>query len=234
MKNLISCHFNYLFNKTFLIAIALVLAISVIGDVLSVHLLTDFYGYREANSLYFFNSFMILRIISGFLFIFLMGNSFHPKVDQYSCLFLTSGVSRFRYFTSKVITLEIGGACFILGEYVIYLTVGWIGYEGFVFRIADLEAFASLFLLLIFYGLIGMLLVQIFQNLYTIIIPFSILNVGMMVCENPDSGIFYVFNLFFLGLEDESMHLVFGTFHGIFLIIVVLIANFVYFRFKDL
>ncbi|HBP26121.1 MAG TPA: hypothetical protein DD618_04140 [Acholeplasmatales bacterium] len=234
MKNLISCHFNYLFNKTFLIAIATVLILSVIGDILSVQLLADIYGYREGNSLYFFNSFMILRIVSGFLAIFLMGNSFHPKIDQYSCLLLTSGVSRFRYFTSKVLTLGIGGFLFVLGEYVIYLAVGWVGYRGFVFRSDDLVSFAHLFLLLLFYGYFGMLLVQAFQNLYTIIIPFSIMNIGMLISENPGSGIYNIYNFVFLGFEDESMHLVFGAFHALFLVMIILIINFVFFRFKDL
>jgi len=229
-----SCHFNYLFNKTFLIAIGSVLILSVIGDVLSVQLLGDIYGFSESNALYFFNSFMILRIVSGFLAIFLMGNSFHPKVDQYSCLLLTSGVSRFRYFYSKVLTLGIGGFFFVLGEYVIYLVVGWIGYPGFVFRSEDLAAFGHLFLFLLFYGFFGMFLVQIFRNLYLIIIPFSIMNIGMLVSENPGSEIYFLYNLAFLGFQDESMHLVFGTFHALFLLMVMLIVNFLVFRFKDL
>jgi hypothetical protein len=234
MKNLISCHFNYLFNKTFLIAIGSVLILSVIGDVLSVQLLGDIYGFSESNALYFFNSFMILRIVSGFLAIFLMGNSFHPKVDQYSCLLLTSGVSRFRYFFSKVLTLVIGGFFFVLGEYVIYLVVGWIGYPGFVFRSEDLAAFGYLFLFLLFYGFLGMLFVQMFRNLYAIIVPFSIMNIGMLVSENPDTEIYFLYNLVFLGFEDESMQLIFGIFHALFLIMVMLIINFLSFRFKDL
>ncbi|MGD9887375.1 MAG: hypothetical protein AB7T03_05405 [Bacilli bacterium] len=232
MKSILNCHFNYLFNKITIITLGGVIVFSGIGFVFGSEYLVNNGSSSLNNYNYYYNCHFIIKLMGIFMFVFLFGNSFLPKNDQYSHLLLTSNVSRSRYFVLKLLSLGFVVLIFIWLMYFLYTVIGFWKSVHFTFEIMYLESFFSLFLLICFYSLLSLVLVQISNNIYTIILPIALINILSSASENAQ--VHRDWELFFLNFEKQGITLVFGIKHALILISLLFFINLLIFLKKDL
>lgn len=232
MKNLLRCHLNYLISKTTIIVSALVLFIIVLASISSSLALDNSTGYIDNNYIYFYNTFFITKIILVIYAVFIFGYSFTSKSDQYVIIFIASGISRSRIIITKLLALAIVvlGICYF--AYFEYMLIGFILFKQFIFSIKYLLAYLALYLLLCYFGLMSVLLIQIFDNIYTIIIPFALMNFGEII--NEDNNL--LVDIFNILIPNYSNKLVFhfGGFHAIILCLILLVINIYIYQIKDI
>lgn len=232
MKNLIKCHLNYLISKTTIIVTAIVLLIIMIGSLSSVFSLESNLSYNDNNYIYFNNVFMISKIIIIIYSIFLFGYSNLTKTDQYNVILIASGISRIKIIVSKIISISIIVLIICYFAYFQYLLIGFINYREFLFNSNYLKSFIALYLLALFFGLFSLILIQKFDNIYTIIIPFAIMNLSEM--SEEDLSIVFKLIYFVIPYYTNKLNFYYGSIHAIILIIILFVMNVYYYNLKDI
>lgn len=213
MKNLCKCHFHYLFSRSARMVLLAIFIISILSAITGIGMLHQEYGYTENNRLYFENYFFIQKILTIFLSAFVYTNAFLPKSDQYVYLILPRNVTRVRYFLTKCLTITFVLLFFVWFEIVIYAIVGFLGYSSFLMTWTSFVFFFRMFLLSLSYGILGLLLILFFKNMYTVLLPFLSMMLGTMINENKMSGISLVYNALFPNFRYDTPEFIFGTIH---------------------
>ncbi|MGD9604938.1 MAG: hypothetical protein AB7V00_02120 [Bacilli bacterium] len=232
MKNIIKCHFNYFINKVTIISLILVVVVSSLGFIYATEFLHGANDFASGNFYYFYNSLLITKIIGTFLFIFIVGNCFLPKNDQYSYLLITSNVTRWCYFSLKIFSFLLLIFLFVWVIFCFYVVIGFLSSSNFIFNWDYFKSFSCLILFYSYYSLLGLLFVQLTKNIYTIIIPVAIVNVLNILKENQQS-LFFIY-LFFPDFNDNGRLLTFGLWHTLLLILFLFMINFYIYHKKDL
>lgn len=232
MKSLVKCHLNYLISKTTIIVTAIVMIIILIGCLSAVLTIDESISYKENNYLYFNNVFMITKFIIIVFSIFLFGYSFTSKSDQYVVILISAGLKRKIIIITKIIAISI--VIFIISyiAYFQYVVVGFIIYKQFIFSSDYLYAYLAIFILSVFFGLFSLLLIQKFDNIYTIIIPFSLMNLSEIINED-NSNIVKIINFLILNFSYK-LEFYYSSIHAIILIIIMLVINIYYYDIKDI
>lgn len=233
VRNLVKCHFSYIVNKATLVIIAITLIISILSNLFSLYSLNPNLGIIENNQLYFLNSFLILKLVLIFLAIFLFSYSFYSKSDQYVMLIVTSNISRKKYFITKVIVLITFLSGYIYLEYFIFLLVGAIFYRSFYFNINHLIAYGNLLLSVIYFGLLGQTFILLLNNLYTMIIPFILMNIGSIINEENEKIMISIYNYLVPTLTENS-DFYYGYLHLVGLLMIIFMMNLFIYERKDL
>ena len=232
MKNLIKCHLNYLISKTTIIVTIIVILIIMIGSLSSVLQLEVYLSYNDNNYIYFNNVFIISKVIIIIYSIFLFGYSFLTKTDQYSAILIASGISRIKIVISKIIAISIIIFAICYFTYLQYLVIGLINFREFLFVFNYLKSFIFLFLLACFFGLFSLQLIQKFDNIYTILIPFALMNLSEMVGE--DVSLVFKIIYFVVPYYSNKLNFYYGSIHAIILVIILMILNVYYYNLKDI
>ena len=188
----------------------------------------------ENNFLYFNNSILMIRFIGGVWTIFFFSYSFISRTDQYVYLICTARISRVKYFVTKIMALLSWVGLFVWIEYVLFLLIGFSGYQRFIFSGDSLNGYFNCFLLMVYYGFLSLFLIQIINNIFTLIIPVTIMNVGIIINENASGLIYRIYNFFFPNFVNDTVGFVFGVSHILFMIIFLFVLNLIIYYFKDL
>ena len=151
MKNLIKCHLNYLISKTTILVSFIVLFIILIVNITSVFTLDKHLKYSENNYLYFYNGFLIAKIIIVIFAVFIFGYSFTSIADQYVIILIASGISRIKIILTKLLAIALVVLVIIYISYFQYLIIGFIFFKEFIFVIAYLNAYLALYLIACFF-----------------------------------------------------------------------------------
>src|SRR5690606_3971241 len=115
--------------------------------------------------------------------------------------------------------------------YFEYVIIGIIKYTKFVYISAYLGSYLNIFIIAVFFGLFSLILIQRFDNIYTIIIPFALMNFGEII--NEDENLFSrIYNLVIPNLNKE-LTLYYGYIHIFLLIILLSMLNLFYYQNKD-
>lgn len=232
MKNLIKCHLNYLISKTTIIVTAIVLLIIMIGSISSIFALESNLGYNDNNYIYFNNVFIISKILIIIYSIFLFGYSNLTKTDQYAVVLIASGISRIKIIVSKIIAICLIVLIVCYFAYFQYILIGFINFREFLFKSVYLNSFIVLYLLACFFGLFSLQLIQKFDNIYTIIIPFALMNLSEM--SGDDVSIVFKIIYFVIPYYTNKLNFYYGSIHAIILIIILLVINIYYYNIKDI
>ncbi len=218
--------------KATIIVTFVVSFILFIATLSSVFLIDKEIGFNDNNYIYFHNVFMICKFVIIVYSIFLFGYSFTSKLDQYIVIFIAAGISRYKIIITKLIALCIVVLIVCYFSYFQYVCVGFIFYKEFIFDIKYLESFISLLLLALYYGFFSLLLMQIFDNIYVIIIPFALMNLSEII--NEDSGkIIEAINYVILNYSNK-LYFHYSSIHAMFLIIILVVINIYFYGYKDL
>ncbi|MDD3106228.1 MAG: hypothetical protein PHP65_00280 [Bacilli bacterium] len=164
--------------------------------------------------------------------VFLFGNSFLSKNDQYAYLLLTANVSRPMYLFSKIISLMLIVLLFIWFVFFCFVIVGFLSSNQYIFSWEFALSYIFLFLYYIYYSLFGLIAVQLTQNIYTIMVPIVIVNLGTILNENPKSAVYY--NFFFPSFNSNNLELQFGIIHSLIAIVILCFINLFLYWQKDL
>lgn len=224
MRKVFRAHLAYLLTKTNLLILFFVLLLSFLGFS-EAGLALDAEELPRMNNLYFFeNSFFLLKLIAAFTSIFTFSHAFSKRSDQYSELFFVRGVSRSGHFFSKIIILSVYIVYFLLLEFALYLVSGSIFLERFS---PYARPFIRLYWLSLYYGFLGLAFMQIFKNIYSVILPFILFIAGMIINENE--GKFRSFyNLLFPNFLSDKPEFLHGWLHMLMLASLLLFNLWLY------
>ena len=220
---LLKCHISYLFTKN--TTIILLLTTILFG--------VAFFGNASFNdglrseviNEYFLNSQFIVRILLSFIAIFIMANSIYFKNDFYAYFILTN-IKRSKYIITKIITNIIVVVLLNSLVFVIFLLIGFIKIKGFYLEESFIKSFVILTLISLIFGFYALILMQIFNNQFIIIIVFGIL----IISNNLESEdlISEVLLLFFP--HDNT----YGMIQLLWLSLALMLFNLEYYLKKDL
>lgn len=232
MKELLRCHFNYLFSKK-TIAIYFISSLFVLlSYIISVLNLDNELRIIDNNYFYFYNGFSFAKIISCIFTLFVFGYSFLDKQDNYVVLLIANGILRIKVFISKIVVIFAFIFSFIYLNFFSYSLVGVIFYKHYVIEFKYFIYYIELFFLCIYYGLLSLLIIQFIKNIYAIIITFSFFNVIEIINDNSNE-FGKIINTFFPYFH-RNYGLYYGIIHIILLIIILIILNACYYLQKDL
>lgn len=218
MKNLIKFHFFYLFSKQtiiFIIIALLLSSISFAGNLTSSKFLT----INEEINIYFETSLAISKIILSFLIISLYTLSMMKDNDFY--IYYLTQVRKRDYIISKLFLLFIISNFLFIKIFSIFLLIGFIGNSNFYFQNDFIVDFFYVLLISMINGLYGMLLMQIFQNIFVVFIPF----IFVIISENLE-------NSYILSLIIPVNY--YGIGYLILMSILLQYINYKYYCFRDL
>ena len=223
MMNLIKCHFAYLLNKVTLFILPSVNIIMIIS------LITNIGDeYSDNFNSYYFSSIVMVKICFCFISIFLFSISIYKQNDYYAYYILTSNVSRIKYITSKIILITGTVLINFVFLFIIFLLIGFLLQDYFYFQIIFLYGFIETCLIVFIYGLYGMLLMQITQNLFTIIFPYIFM---ILTSDLGDSLIETLLMMIFPNTRDVD---IINLIHLIWLTCLLIVSNIIIFCKKDL
>jgi|GEM_PF-908722 len=228
MRKVFRAHFAYLCNRTNLWILLFVLLLSLLGFTEAALTLAE--ELSSLKGLYYFeNSFFLLKLLAPFTAIFTFAYAFLKERDQYGELFLVKEISRLWYFSSKVLALSLYLAFFLLLEFSLYLLSGAVLLR---FVKPNLLAFLRLYLVSLYYGLLGLAFIQTVKNLLVLVIPYLLFIAGLIV--NDSEGAFRLYyNLLFPNFLPERPELVAGRLNFPMLFLLALFNLFLYLE-KDL
>lgn len=227
MKALIKCHFNYLISKMTIIISLIAYLIILMVTATSIFFLDVDLSFRENNYMFFYDSFIIAKIITIIFSIFLFSYSFLSKVDNYNIILIASGIKKTKIIITKMITISLVIFIFVYIIYFSYLLIGVIFYKNFLFESKYLFSYLNLYLICLFFGFFSVLLIQVFNNIYTIIIAYALYNLSEVFKAN-NSIIIRSFNLFIPGL-NESLVFHYGIIHIILITFLLISINIYYY-----
>jgi len=231
MIRLLRCHFNYLLNRATLIVFFIVLLLALGGNLYADLYGTSLTGFRENNRYYFQNVFFIVSFLINFIAIFVFIHSFLPK-NEYAPLLLTR-CSRTSYFLSKLFVLSLFLLVFLYLLFCLFLLSGFIFVRGFSLSFTYIDSFFKLYLQNLYFGLFGLVVGQILNNIYAVLIPFFLYNLSSMINEEINRAV-EVYNFFIPGFRADVPELLLGGLHILFMIVILILTNLLLFLEKDL
>lgn len=172
--NLVKCHYSYLLAKATLLILGFVLIIDVVSCFMVANSCQELSSVSQANLYYLQNNFFFMKTINLLIIVFLYSYPFTKKQDNYCTLIITGAVSRNKYFLSKVFTIALFLFAFTWLEACIYIIIGALYYPIIVLDYHSILLFVNLYLLMFYYGLIALLLIQLSDNIYMAIVPFAL------------------------------------------------------------
>lgn len=223
--NLIKCHYFQIISKITLCSLFFIIILLMIEKIL-IAISLDYKQTSELRSLTFlFSVFETEKIFSIILFVFIFGASFNSNQDSYRSFILTNKISRNEYFITKYITIV-----FVLFIYTLILLLSTLVISclyNIIISINFIYSYLSLFLLNCYYGLFSILLIQLFNNYYLVIIPFII----YILINTLDYYDLYTYISVMINTNGIIYN---GYLYAIFLILFLFTINIVIFNNKDL
>lgn len=173
MKSLFKCHLYYLMNKKTLIIIFISLFIGSLCFFSNIYT-NKFITSNEEIEQYYETSVIMVKLILCFLAIFIFANSMQAYNDFYVYFIIPNNISRRKYIITKTLLMIFIVFLITFLLLLLYLFIGFIANKNFYLQSRFIFSFLILFLIASIYGLYTMILMQIFQNLYFVILSFLV------------------------------------------------------------
>ena len=169
MRNLFKCHFAYLLNKPTIYILCLANCFIIMNFVSNID--------NETRTIwsYYYSSLVIVKICFVFITIYIMSLSINRRNDYYAYYILTCNISRNKYIISKILLIIYIVFTNMILMFILFLLIGFLFQKNFYFNKVYFWGLLEVFFIVIIYGLYGMLLMQLFQNQLTVIIPIVLL-----------------------------------------------------------
>ncbi len=231
MMSLIKCHLSYLLNKRAVVILTAAVVIAFFVCAINAAAVDAALGYRENNAIYFRTSFTTVKTMTVFSSIFLVCDFFSAKNSQYYYL-ISCDVSRVKYFTTKLHTVVLLQAGFVLLLYLLFNFAGFAFYAKYVFDARVVFSFFCLFIYAVYYGLAALAFYQALKNNYVIIFVFF-LHLFSVITNEENEGLGRILNCFLLYLDTEG-NFPYHPYHALLLIVLLFSFNLLFFLDKDL
>ena len=227
---LIKCHFNFCFNK---ISYILLLSLSTVSIVYN-YLVLDSIDLSNSSSdvwqSYLESSLSFFVFLSILFAIIVFSYSFLTKQDSYLSYLVSLKITKLMYFYTKIITILIFVIIFLV-MLAISFFIPIIFFNKLYIDSSVLMSFLDALKVMVYYGLISLLLVLTFDNMYVAIIPIVIFIFSTNITLFSDKTI-EIFS-FIIPIFDESYILI--NKEGIMFLtsfIILVISSLIYY-YKD-
>ena len=198
MIKLCKMQFCFVFSKAILIITSFILLCS--GFICFMLTETSIGSNAQDEEMYLSVIFNIVRILFTIVAIVISSYSFISSSDQYSVLVLNSKNTKTKIFTSKIVVILLYLLITLIVESIIIGTIGYIRFDylAHIFFKYVLQTG----ILLIYYSLLSVLLILLFDYFYVYILPISIFLMMEVVDENNLLYIFIKYEDGFFALQD--------------------------------
>lgn len=183
---IIKLKFFYLINKTILIVFVLILFLIMLAFLLEGINSSENNSYQLALELYNQNSFMYLKIIMTFFTVYLFSYSISSKNDFLIYLLMPIGVSKFKSFFSTIIVNVLIVFLMFIILFLLYNYIGSSLIKIYIFEMKYALAFLSIFFISLIYGLYSMILMQVLNNNFSIILVITLFILSNNYYENNE------------------------------------------------
>lgn len=229
MINLIKCHYSYLVSKTTVLMISIVLTIHLFSCFMIGNECTDFSWQSQANQYYLESNLFFIKTTSIFIVVFLYSYPFTTKQDNYCTLIITSNISRSKYFITKIVTISLFLLGFLWIEVFIFIVIGGFYYPNVIIEPIFLSLFLQLYLLMLYYGLFALILIQCFDNIYMSIIPFALYTIASIFQDEKDHFLILKMILPTINNNESEGH----YYQILFLLIILFFINGIIYQKRD-
>lgn len=195
LKNVIKLKFLYLINKTIIIVFALISFIIILTFLLEGINANQDNSYKIALELYNQNSYMYLKVIMTFFSVYLFSYSISFKNDFLIYLLLPIGVSKLKSFFSTIIVNVIIIYFMFCALFVSYNLIGVSFIKIYSFELEYILIFSRIYLVVLIYGLYAMILMQLLNNNFTLILIIALFVLSNNYYENNELNLFIVYLL---------------------------------------
>lgn len=223
MAKLIKCHFYYLFNKTNVTIIFLLILFVFIFSITNAFSLDESISYNQRSLEYYNNSFQLIKVIMSFDAIFIFGYSFLAFNDSYRIIVINNEIKREKYFISKTITLIITIIIMYLIQVSIILLISVL--FRIYFDMMMIISFIDLLVYVTFYSFITLFVINVINSIYIIFLVYIL----TLLSYQEE----YILLKYLLPLFKDNI-LVLNRFYYILLIIIVYILCMFLWNNKDL
>lgn len=208
MIRLLKLHRKYLFNKINVIIISIVIFLFILIAFVVISPFTNSekaWMMREVFASNYEEVYlMFTKVITVLLSCYLFTTYFSKHFDEYKYLLLTK-VTKNKYYITKSITLMLM-LTLIMGILMLtYLLIGSLLTDWFVVEGIIIFKFLNILLIDMVYGLLSLIIVLIFKNIYTIVLSFSIYFLSEILLDyNKSNNIVKLGTLFFPNIDFNS------------------------------
>ncbi len=231
---MIKLHHKYLLNKINLIIWIVVIVIMTIFEMLIAFSLGNHPLLNITKQMileeYINSSIIFARMIMVLWSIYLFGFCFYKEGDNYRVLTITK-VSGGNYYLSKMIAIFLEEAKMLGVIFVIQFFIGSFFTKWYYLKIDMLICYGKIYLISLIYGLLSVVFVSLFKNLYAIIIT-SVLYLlsEILIVEEINQNVLTFIQLFFP--NKVSFQASIDIIHLFLLIIFYLVAGYRISRYK--
>lgn len=231
---MIKLHQKYLLNKMNVIIRIVVMVIMTVFEVLIA------YSFDNHNLLnvtkemileeYMNAGIIFARMIMVLWSVYLFGFCFYKEGDNYRVLTITK-VSGKKYYLTKMIAIFIEVAKMLVSFFVIQFFIGTFFTKWYYLRIELLVSYGKIYFLSLIYGLLSVVLVTLFKNLYAIIITSVLyLLTEILIVEDTSQKVLTFIQLFFP--NEVSFQLSIDSMHLILLVLLYLVISYRIYHYK--
>lgn len=232
MNKLIKCHLKYIFNKTSLSIYILLSVFVFIMNIFIIFNIDDRHGIQLTYMSYLNGTLPLCEIIGVFFTIIFFSYPFTSKQDQYILLVINERYNKSNYYMAKYFCLFMICLKFIVIEFLIFCVPFLMFSETKYISIKSLQMFVDIFLIYIYYGNISLLLIIIFDNIYMIIISFSLYVFSNNLSDNS-SLINNMIDKILISMNQEKWILECSYSYIVFMIMLLFVINYLIYQKKD-
>ena len=227
---LILFNLKMILNKITVILLSVTMLLLVIVSLLEYMNL----DVKESNNvniyIYFQNTFFYSKLIIAFITIYLFSNSISKKGDFIHYTLRMFNYNRCSILISKIIACSLITLFLSVFSFIAFLSVGLL-IDGFRLNMDYLVAFSNIFLASIVFGTISLLLMQLINNYFVIIV---ICVLFLLVSGIENNNIFVNIIVFIIPKVDEYGFTQYGSLHLLWLYITYSVLSYFVYQNRDL
>ena len=222
---LCKCHLIYLVNRLFIYVFIIITILNLAYNIFVINSMDKYLSLVEESKFYYLSCFQIYRL-EILLFTLLISSFFFiSNNDQYRALILPSGISRNKYFITKIVTITCLLLIITIFEGLLIMIVAGIWNIDFYldFVLCEIDLIISL----LYFMLVSVLFIQITDSIYIIIGSFVLLLFTSLDIGNS-------FFKYFICIVNENMRFFVSEIYYIFFVCLLLVINIILYNKRDL
>ena len=222
---LCKCHLIYLVNRLFIYVFIIITILNLAYNIFVINSMDKYLSLVEESKFYYLSCFQIYRL-EILLFTLLISSFFFiSNNDQYRALILPSGISRNKYFITKIVTITCLLLIITIFEGLLIMIVAGIWNIDFYldFVLCEIDLIISL----LYFMLVSVLFIQITYSIYIIIGSFVLLLFTSLDIGNS-------FFKYFICIVNENMRFFVSEIYYIFFVCLLLVINIILYNKRDL
>ena len=179
------------------------------------------------------SSFILIKICLLFIFLFVNMSYFSGNSSKYSQYFIKDKKSKIKFYLTKYISIILFDT---IEYFILYFSYEFVRLilPNTIYPFQDFKLYFYVYLMGLYYLFLSSFLLIITESNFSLIIPLIMFWGTDILLSSSDKGT--IFNKIILAINVSVSYegeLVFGVFHAILMIIIMIEANFIAIKKKD-